>query len=170
MKNGGRLGAWRRLHRENAIHDCMPEVQRIARRVRLMFTHHIQIDDLEQAGYVGLCSAANTYDPRNGAFAAYAYWRIRGEMIDSQKRRTFREAANVSLQGIAAAHDGCSRSRKAGAALASGRRFAQSDGAEDGPRSDVDAGQAGRRAASRGGSRKRRKGMGTEKLTSPSTL
>jgi RNA polymerase sigma factor (sigma-70 family) len=103
---GGRLGAWRRWHRERAIEERMPEVQRIARRVMQLFTHHIPLEDLEQSGYVGLVSAANTYDPRAGAFAAYAYWRVRGEMIDSQKRRTFREAANLSLQGIAEAHDG----------------------------------------------------------------
>lgn len=105
-RNGGRLGAWRRWHRERAIHERMPEVQRIARRVMQLFTHHIPIEDLEQSGYVGLVSAANTYNPRVGAFANYAYWRVRGEMIDSQKRRTFREAANLSLQGIAEAHDG----------------------------------------------------------------
>jgi RNA polymerase sigma factor (sigma-70 family) len=105
-QKGGRLGAWRRWHRERAIEERMVEVQRIARRVMQLFTHHIQIEDLEQAGYVGLVSASNTYKPGAGAFPAYAYWRIRGEMIDSQKRRTFREAANLSLQGIAEAHDG----------------------------------------------------------------
>lgn len=105
-QKGGRLGAWRRWHRERAIHERMPEVQRIARRVMQLFTHHILLEDLEQSGYLGLVSASNTYDPRTGPFPNYAYWRIRGEMIDSQKRRTFREAANLSLQGIAEAHDG----------------------------------------------------------------
>jgi RNA polymerase sigma factor (sigma-70 family) len=105
-ENGGRLGAWRRWQRAKAIEERMPEVQRIARRVVHLFTHHILIEDLEQSGYLGLVSAANTYDPRRGPFPAYAYWRIRGEMIDSQKRRTFREAGHLSLQGIAEAHDG----------------------------------------------------------------
>ena len=105
-RNGGKLAAWRRWRREEAIKERMAEVQRIAKRVRLMFTHHIPLEDLEQSGYLGLVSAANTYDPRVGAFPAYAYWRIRGEMIDSQKRRTFREAANLSLHGIAQEHDG----------------------------------------------------------------
>jgi RNA polymerase sigma factor (sigma-70 family) len=84
----------------------MPEVQRIAKRVHHLFTHHIDIEELEQAGYVGLVSASNTYHPVHGAFPPYAYWRIRGEMIDSQKRRAFREAGYVSLQVIAEAYDG----------------------------------------------------------------
>jgi RNA polymerase sigma factor (sigma-70 family) len=84
----------------------MAEVKRVARRVRQMFTHYIQIEDLEQAGYLGLVSASDTYDPRTGPFPNYAYWRIRGEMIDSQKRRTFREAANLSLTALAETHDG----------------------------------------------------------------
>lgn len=84
----------------------MPEVQRIARRVARLFTHHVDVQELEQAGYVGLVSAANTYEPTRGAFAAYAYWRVRGEMVDSQKRRVFREAQHVSLHAIAAEYDG----------------------------------------------------------------
>ena len=103
---GGLKSAWRRWKRERAIVERMPEVRRIAQRVRRIFTHHIDIEELEQAGYVGLVSASNTYDPRRGAFEAYAYWRVRGEMVDSQKRRAFREAMNASLHGIARASDG----------------------------------------------------------------
>jgi RNA polymerase sigma factor (sigma-70 family) len=84
----------------------MPEVLRIARRVVNLFTHSIDIEDLQQAGYVGLVSAANSYHPAIGSFAPYAYWRVRGEMIDSQKRRAFREQLNVSLQAIAEGNNG----------------------------------------------------------------
>lgn len=103
---GGFKGAWRRWHRERAVLDRMPEVQRIAKRVLRIFTHHIDIEELIQSGYVGLVSASNTYDPRRGAFEPYAYWRVRGEMIDSQKRRAYREAMNASLHAIATANDG----------------------------------------------------------------
>ena len=103
---GGLKSSWRRWRRERAIVERMPEVRRIAQRVRRIFTHHIDMEDLVQSGYVGLASASNTYDPRRGAFEAYAYWRIRGEMVDSQKRRAFREAQNASLHGIARASDG----------------------------------------------------------------
>ena len=105
-RKGGILGAWRRWHRARAIEERMPEVRRIARRVMALFTHHIQLEDLEQSGYLGLVSASNTYTPGKGGFPGYAYWRIRGEMIDSQQRRTFREAQHASLDGIAEAHNG----------------------------------------------------------------
>ena len=84
----------------------MPEVRRIARRVRHLFTHHVEMDDLIQAGMLGLVTAANRYDPRVGAFAPYAYWRIRGEMVDSQKRRAFKEATHASLDAIRDANAG----------------------------------------------------------------
>jgi RNA polymerase sigma factor (sigma-70 family) len=105
-RRGGVKSAWRRWHRENAILERMPEVRRLARRVRRLFTHHVDIEELEQAGCVGLVSAANSYDPCAGPFPPYAYWRVRGEMVDSQKRRVFREAAHMSLSAIAEAHDG----------------------------------------------------------------
>jgi RNA polymerase sigma factor (sigma-70 family) len=56
--------------------------------------------DLQQAGAVGLMKAAATYDPALGKFEAYAYFRIRGAIIDSQKRRTYREESCVSLEAI----------------------------------------------------------------------
>jgi RNA polymerase sigma factor (sigma-70 family) len=71
-----------------------------------MFAPHLDLRDLTQAGAVGLVSAADTYHPTRGDFAPYAYFRIRGAIIDSQKRRTYREEGHVSLQAIAEAHDG----------------------------------------------------------------
>jgi RNA polymerase sigma factor (sigma-70 family) len=84
----------------------MPEVRRIARRVSKLFTHQIDLEELVQAGYVGLVSASNTYDPKAGSFPAYSYFRVRGAMIDSQKRKPFREQQNRSLSEMADAHDG----------------------------------------------------------------
>ena len=83
-------------------------VGRIARDVRRMFARHIDIRDLTQAGNVGLMKAANSYYPSkgNGSFEPFAYFRVRGAIIDSQKRRTYREESHLSIQAIAAAHDG----------------------------------------------------------------
>ena len=81
----------------------MPMVERVARDVRWMFAPHLELDDLTQAGNLGLVRAANAYEPakasRNG-FEPYAYFRVRGAIIDSQKRRAYREEANVSLQAL----------------------------------------------------------------------
>ena len=84
-------------------------VERVARDVRWMFAAHLDLRDLTQAGTIGLMKAANAFQParasKNG-FEAYAYFRVRGAIVDSQKRRTYREECNVSLQGIADLHDG----------------------------------------------------------------
>lgn len=99
----GKRGAWRRWHREREIVALMPMVERVARDVRWMFAPHLELDDLTQAGNLGLVRAANAYEPakasRNG-FEPYAYFRVRGAIIDSQKRRAYREEANVSLQAL----------------------------------------------------------------------
>src|SRR5262252_7141231 len=102
----GRRGAWRRWHRERSILTSLPLVARLARDVRRMFASHLDVRDLTQAGAVGLLKAADAYDPALGKFEAYAYFRVRGAIIDSQKRRTYREEANVSLQALTTANDG----------------------------------------------------------------
>jgi RNA polymerase sigma factor (sigma-70 family) len=51
-------------------------------------------------------NAANSYHPSRGDFEPYAWFRVRGAIIDSQKRRVYREESNVSLQSIAEAHAG----------------------------------------------------------------
>jgi RNA polymerase sigma factor (sigma-70 family) len=83
-------------------------VERVAKNVRWMFAPHIDIRDLTQAGNVGLLNAAACYDPSKGkgSFEPYAWFRVRGAIIDSQKRRTYREELNVSLQAIAESNDG----------------------------------------------------------------
>jgi RNA polymerase sigma factor (sigma-70 family) len=81
-------------------------VLKIAKNVRWMFALYIDVRDLIQAGNVGLVNAANSYDPEKGSFEPYAWFRVRGAIIDSQKRRVYREELNVSLQGIAESNDG----------------------------------------------------------------
>jgi RNA polymerase sigma factor (sigma-70 family) len=102
----GARGAWRRWHREKQIVRLLPMVERIGRNVRWMFAEHLDFSDLRQAGAVGLVAAANAYDPARGEFERYAYFRVRGAIIDSQKRRAYREEQNVSLHAIAEANAG----------------------------------------------------------------
>ena len=106
LSSAGRRGAWRRWHRERSIVALLPLVTRLARDVRRMFAPHLDVRDLAQAGAVGLMKAAQTYDPALGKFEAYAYWRARGAIIDSQKRRAYREERHVSLQAVADPDDG----------------------------------------------------------------
>ena len=109
LSDAGKYGAWKRWKREQAIIDLLPMVLRVARQVRWMFSPTLDIRDLTQAGNVGLVKAANKYHPSSASkdgFEPYAYFCVRGAIIDSQKRRAYREERNVSLQAIAQANDG----------------------------------------------------------------
>jgi RNA polymerase sigma factor (sigma-70 family) len=99
LSAAGRKGSWRRWHRERQIVALLPMVERVAKNVRWMFAPHIAFADLTQAGAQGLVAASNTYNPAmsKGSFEPFAYFRVRGAIIDSQKRRVYKEEQHVSL-------------------------------------------------------------------------
>ena len=79
-------------------------VKRIAYHVISRLPAHIEVDDLIQAGMIGLLNAAQHFTPTKGAnFETYAGIRIRGAMLDEARksnwtpRSTFRHAKQVSL-------------------------------------------------------------------------
>lgn len=78
----------------------MDIVERVARQVAPMFARHIPIEDLISSGYVGLCVAADRYQPGRGKFAAFAWFHVRGAIIDAHKRQAYREEQNTSIDGI----------------------------------------------------------------------
>ncbi len=58
-------------------------VKRIAYHLAAKMPDHVQIDDLIQAGMIGLIEASRHFDPTKGAsFETYAGIRIRGSIID----------------------------------------------------------------------------------------
>ncbi len=62
-------------------------VRRIALHLLARLPDHIDVDDLIQAGMVGLLEAASKFDDTRGAsFATYAGIRIRGSMVDEIRR------------------------------------------------------------------------------------
>ena len=64
-----------------------PLVKRIAYHLLNRLPPTVQIDDLIQAGMVGLLEAASNFDPKMGAsFETFAGIRIRGAMIDEIRR------------------------------------------------------------------------------------
>jgi RNA polymerase sigma factor for flagellar operon FliA len=78
-------------------------VKRIAYHVVSRLSRHIEVDDLIQAGMIGLMNAAQNFMPTKGAnFETYAGIRIRGAMLDEARkanwtpRSTFRHAKQVS--------------------------------------------------------------------------
>ena len=64
-----------------------PLVKRIAHHLQARLPANVQVDDLIQAGLIGLIEAARNYDISKGAsFETYAGIRIRGAMIDDVRR------------------------------------------------------------------------------------
>lgn len=62
-------------------------VKRIAHHLKGKLPHHVMLDDLIQAGMIGLLEAAKKYDGSKGAsFETYAGIRVRGHMLDEVRR------------------------------------------------------------------------------------
>ena len=72
---------------DSLVEEHAPLVKRIALHLMLRFPANVQLDDLIQAGLIGLLEAANNYSSGKGAtFATYAGIRIRGAMIDDVRK------------------------------------------------------------------------------------
>src|SRR3989338_668824 len=62
-------------------------VKRIAYHIMSRLPPSVQVDDLIQAGMIGLLEASRNYDPTQGAsFETYAGIRIRGAMLDEIRK------------------------------------------------------------------------------------
>ncbi|BBI98750.1 RNA polymerase sigma factor FliA [Ferrigenium kumadai] len=69
--------------KEQCLRDYAPLVKRIAHQMMVKLPYSVQIDDIIQAGMMGLLDAASRYDEFHGAqFETYATQRIRGAMLD----------------------------------------------------------------------------------------
>jgi RNA polymerase sigma factor FliA len=70
--------------RDRVIMDNLPQVQYIARRIHDRLPPHIPLEDLINAGIVGLLEAVRNFDASRGAqVKTYAELRIRGAILDS---------------------------------------------------------------------------------------
>lgn len=73
-----------RARREQLLLDQLPQVHYIARRIRERLPQHVALEDLINAGVLGLIEALEKYDPaKNIQFSSYARFRIRGAILDS---------------------------------------------------------------------------------------
>ena len=69
------------------IEEFAPLVKRIAYHMMMRMPASVQVDDLIQAGMIGLIEAAQKYDSSKGAsFETYAGIRIRGAIVDEMRR------------------------------------------------------------------------------------
>jgi RNA polymerase sigma factor FliA len=85
----------------------LPQVYYVAQRIRERLPKHVDIDDLVQAGVLGLLDACRNYDREKDAqFATFAKHRIRGSILDSLRKmdwgsRTLRRKGREIAAAIA---------------------------------------------------------------------
>lgn len=69
--------------KEQCLREYAPLVKRLAHQMMTKLPYSVQIDDIIQAGMMGLLDAASRYDEFHGAqFETYATQRVRGAMLD----------------------------------------------------------------------------------------
>jgi RNA polymerase sigma factor for flagellar operon FliA len=69
--------------KNHLLTEHMPLVKRLAHQMRAKLPASVEVDDLVQAGMIGLLDAINRYEENHGAqFETYAVLRIRGAMLD----------------------------------------------------------------------------------------
>ncbi|MDG9668344.1 RNA polymerase sigma factor FliA [Hahella sp. HN01] len=88
---------------DTLVRQYAPLVKRIAHHLIARLPASVQVDDLIQAGMIGLLEAAQKYDASKGAkFETYAGIRIRGAMVDEIRkgdwvpRSVHRNARNIA--------------------------------------------------------------------------
>jgi RNA polymerase sigma factor (sigma-70 family) len=57
----------------------------------------VPFDDLVSSGYIGLVNAADRFDPAQGNFERYAWFVVKGAIIDAHKRRAYKEEQHESI-------------------------------------------------------------------------
>ena len=69
--------------RDKLVEQHLSLVQAIARKLKTQISARVDFEDLTGYGSKGLIEAAERFDPQHGvAFTTFAYYRIRGAMLD----------------------------------------------------------------------------------------
>ncbi len=101
--------------RDRIVEKHLPLVYHVARTIMRRLSGNVQLDDLVNAGCIGLLGAIDTYEPERGlAFSTFAVPRIRGAIIDDLRRsdiaaRTVRKRQRLIARAereVAAEQDG----------------------------------------------------------------
>lgn len=99
--------------KNHLLQEHVPLVKRLAHQMKAKLPPSVEVDDLIQAGMIGLLDAVNRYEETHGAqFETYAVQRIRGAMLDElrssdwlprsirQNMRKIEEAINSMQQKL----------------------------------------------------------------------
>ncbi|GAB4023501.1 MAG: RNA polymerase sigma factor WhiG [Bdellovibrio sp.] len=76
-----------RKKRESLIHEMMPSIKILAKKINLQYPSILEVDDLISAGVIGLMQSFETFESdKNVKFKTYAEHRIRGSMLDEIRK------------------------------------------------------------------------------------
>ena len=79
----------------HSIVEYLPYVKRIVHRIAIHLPPNVEIDDLINAGIIGLIQAIERYDPaRDNKFTTYATFRIKGAVLSELRSRDFLSRSN----------------------------------------------------------------------------
>ena len=90
--------------RNDLVMRELPQVYYVAARIHERLPRNVEIEDLVQAGVLGLLDACRNYDATKDAqFSTFAKFRIRGAILDSLRKldwgsRTLRRKGAKSLR------------------------------------------------------------------------
>src|SRR5687768_4968173 len=80
---------------ENVMVDYLGLVRALAWKIHQKVPRHIELDDLFGYGCVGLAEAAKSFDPGRGLkFTTFAYYRIRGAILDGLSKMSWFDPAD----------------------------------------------------------------------------
>ncbi len=78
------------LSRDEIITEYLPYVKRIVHRIAIHLPPSVEVDDLINAGIIGLIEAVERFDPgRDNKFMTYASFRIRGSVLSELRSRDY---------------------------------------------------------------------------------
>jgi RNA polymerase sigma factor for flagellar operon FliA len=78
------------LQQNEQVAEHLPLVKKIALHLLARLPASVELDDLQQAGLLGLLSAVRSYSPDQGAsFNTYAGIRIKGAMLDELRKQSW---------------------------------------------------------------------------------
>lgn len=81
------------------VKEHMPLVRKLAWHFMGRVGQFAEVDDLLQAGYLGLIDASRRYEPQEGvSFSAYAAIRVRGAIVDLLRRNSNLCRSTISMQ------------------------------------------------------------------------
>ena len=107
MNNPYAQAAYQGKSREELVIEYAPLVKQIANRLSARLPDNLNVQDLIQAGMIGLLDAIEKFDPgREILFRTYAEFRVKGAMLDDLRAcdwipRSVRQKADRVGQAIA---------------------------------------------------------------------